>query len=703
MKLVRNLAAIVLAGAVCGQATSIVERRGAPRVVGSQIVDKDGVPLQMTGMSLFWHQWMGQYYNQSAIDTLVSNWQANIIRVAMGVSGSGCYLTSPASTMRTITPAIDAAITDGIYVIIDWHEQDAALHVDSAKKFFAGMARKYGDLPNVIFEIWNEPYNANADYSWTDIKTYAQAVIPEIRKYSQNLVVVGTEFYSSNLADPAADPIDPAVYGNVAYTYHFYTCTHKLGSQASSTIPIFVTEWGTSASDGGSNGKTCLTAGQGTATPAATWFSKWLDPKKVSSCNWSISNKTESSSALGSTASETGADWDPAISATSLTTSGTWVRDMIRSHCTADPTVCPYEGAFPVPPVHAIPGTIPATEYLVAGGVARQATTEASGGQELFSIDSTDSVSYSVSAASDDTVWIQARVAGVVGGTVAAYLDGVFADSIYVAPGVASAWTWAYGSRRIPVAAGAHRLKFLFNGQGKDLLRLQRLEIVHRDTSWVNVPGGVPFDQLYYPLAGMGLGVMSEGQPPALRMVRSNGQAIFQVYVPAPETLSVAAYAQATGANPASITLSKKVVLKNFVFDTLTFQPGAGFQVATGARPIPLDSGFNNITVNVIGDAGVPLLDIAALSIGGAVSVHAPSVALTPTARLHRFGNRLRVELPRDQSAAELSLVSADGKVWDRARAEQGAASLSVPAVRRPFWVRIEGGRGAAIPVPPGF
>ncbi|MBC8374167.1 MAG: hypothetical protein H8E53_11270, partial [Planctomycetes bacterium] len=41
---------------------SVVEKHGRLRVEGNRIVDKNGKPVAMHGMSLFWSQWMGQYY-----------------------------------------------------------------------------------------------------------------------------------------------------------------------------------------------------------------------------------------------------------------------------------------------------------------------------------------------------------------------------------------------------------------------------------------------------------------------------------------------------------------------------------------------------------------------------------------------------------------------------------------------------------------
>ena len=40
---------------------SIVARHGRLRVEGNRVVDKNGRPVALHGMSLFWSQWMGQY------------------------------------------------------------------------------------------------------------------------------------------------------------------------------------------------------------------------------------------------------------------------------------------------------------------------------------------------------------------------------------------------------------------------------------------------------------------------------------------------------------------------------------------------------------------------------------------------------------------------------------------------------------------
>lgn len=44
---------------------------------------------------------------------------------------------------------------NGIYVIIDFPAHNK--YLEEAKGIIAAMTTKYGDHPNLIYEIWNEP------------------------------------------------------------------------------------------------------------------------------------------------------------------------------------------------------------------------------------------------------------------------------------------------------------------------------------------------------------------------------------------------------------------------------------------------------------------------------------------------------------------------------------------------------------------
>ena len=75
---------------------------------------------------------------------------------------------------------IDRAIARGIYVTIDWHQLspgDPMFNLARARTYFTHMTQKYGHLPNVVYEICNEP----SGVSWARIKEYANQIIPTIR------------------------------------------------------------------------------------------------------------------------------------------------------------------------------------------------------------------------------------------------------------------------------------------------------------------------------------------------------------------------------------------------------------------------------------------------------------------------------------------------------------------------------------------
>lgn len=296
-----------------------VAKYGALKVSGNRIVGKDGNPVQLKGMSLFWSCWGGKFWNAEAVNDVAEYWHADIVRAAMSAApNTGGYLdaASKDSTVAQVKTVVDAAIAKGIYVIIDWHEEQAIYHQAEAVAFFTQMAQTYGSQPNVIFEIYNEPNKDNngATIQWPAIKTYAQAVIAAIRGTgSTNLVVVGTPNWSQDVDVAAADPLSDS---NVAYVLHFYSGTHrqwlrdKATTALNKNVALFVSEWGCSNSSG--------VAGVDLAE-ADLWMA-FLDQNQLSWCNWSLNDKDEACSAFVPGTAGTG-PW----SMTSLTTSGGYV------------------------------------------------------------------------------------------------------------------------------------------------------------------------------------------------------------------------------------------------------------------------------------------------------------------------------------------------------------------------------------------
>jgi endoglucanase len=293
---------------------SPVAKHGSLRIVGNQLQDKNGAQVQFKGMSLFWSQWSGSFYNASVVNTLVDDWHSSLVRIAMGVE-SGGYLDNPAAEKAKVKAIVDAATEKGVYVIIDWHDHNASQHTEQAKSFFAEMAQTYGKQPNVIFEVFNEP-----DYeSWGEVKNYAEQVIGVIRGAgSDNVVVVGTPKWSQDVDIAANDPITK--FTNIAYTLHFYAGTHKQAlrdkakTALSKGLALFSTEWGTCDASG--NGGLDLNESQ-------VWIS-FLNENKISWANWSLFDKPETASALTPGASASGGWSDSA-----LTESGKFAKSKI--------------------------------------------------------------------------------------------------------------------------------------------------------------------------------------------------------------------------------------------------------------------------------------------------------------------------------------------------------------------------------------
>lgn len=74
-----------------GGCATAVSTHGKLAVKGTQLVDKNGQPFQIHGVSTHGLQWFGQYNNKAAYQTLRDDWGANAIRLAMYVDEGGYY------------------------------------------------------------------------------------------------------------------------------------------------------------------------------------------------------------------------------------------------------------------------------------------------------------------------------------------------------------------------------------------------------------------------------------------------------------------------------------------------------------------------------------------------------------------------------------------------------------------------------------
>lgn len=287
-------------------------QNGNLQVIGTQLCNKDGQPIQLRGMSSHGLHWFEKYTSRASIATTAA-FGANLFRVAM-YTAEGGYISQPDNVKNMLIKAVDNAVTEDMYVIIDWHilsDGNPMTYVEQSKAFFAEISQRYASTPNIIYEICNEP---NGNVNWeNDIKPYAEAVIPVIRANSpDSIILVGSGTWSQDIDKPADNPL---AFDNIMYTCHFYAGTHgqwlrdRIDYALSKGAPIFISEWGTSAADG--NGGVFLTEAQ-------QWL-VFLNERGISWANWSLCDKGESSAALKSGTSPDG--W----SENELTESGRFV------------------------------------------------------------------------------------------------------------------------------------------------------------------------------------------------------------------------------------------------------------------------------------------------------------------------------------------------------------------------------------------
>jgi endoglucanase len=236
----------------------------------------------------------------------------------MGIEPDGAYLQNPSASKSRIHAVVEAAIAKELYVIVDWHAHDR--HQSEAIEFFSELAATYGDAPNVIYEVYNEP----EEETWPEVKAYAEAVITAIRQHDpDNLVIVGSPEWDQRIDLVAADPITSD--DNVIYALHFYAATHggwlrdRAAEALSAGIPLLVSE---------SSGSEAAGTGANDYAEWQAWFD-FMDENQLSWINYSVSDKAgETISVLEPGASASGG-WD----ASQLTETGEYIRDVLRSYC----------------------------------------------------------------------------------------------------------------------------------------------------------------------------------------------------------------------------------------------------------------------------------------------------------------------------------------------------------------------------------
>lgn len=288
-----------LALSLSAAAQSPVERHGQLRVEGTQLVDSKGAPVQLRGVSMGWHNMWPRFYNQGTVDRLTGDWGADLVRCSVGVahldSGFDCDSVAAYAVVDSI---VQGAVRNGAYVLVDFHSHPNKLA--DAKRFFTHVAGKYGHLPNIMYEIWNEP----TEVPWSECKAYAEELIPVIRALDPDgIVVVPTPRWDQEVDKAADDPI--AGVPGLLYSLHYYAATHtgwlrdKAQYALDKGLPLIMSECAS-----------MLHTGDG-VVDTKEWdeWMRFADEKGISWAAWSISDKDETCSMLRPSAASDGREW----------------------------------------------------------------------------------------------------------------------------------------------------------------------------------------------------------------------------------------------------------------------------------------------------------------------------------------------------------------------------------------------------------
>ncbi len=261
-------AAFFISGILCSCTASDdltpVERYGQLHVEGTSLAGEHGDAIQLRGMSCCDINSCYEFFSEDVCDTLIEH---------------------------------------GAYVIISWYnyfDGDPNEYADEAEDFFDRISQRYGEYPNVLYEISNEPHGESImsdsyrEVDWEhDVKPYSERMVSVIRRNDpDNVIIAGVPHRNQDLDIVSLDPLEGE---NIMYALHFYAGSHglelrgRVQTALDNGLPIFCTQWGVSLDTGDS----------GVFYEESREWIDYLNSNNISWCNWSIGSRhTESSNVL---------------------------------------------------------------------------------------------------------------------------------------------------------------------------------------------------------------------------------------------------------------------------------------------------------------------------------------------------------------------------------------------------------------------
>lgn len=277
------------------KSNSLVSYNGWLSINKGNIINNKKENIKLKGVSTHNLEWYGRIYTKKNIKEIRDTWGINAFRLAVYTNPDEAGYVTNKDKLKEIEKIIDYCIDLDIYVIVDWHilrDNNPNIYKKEAIEFFDILSKKYKDVPNVIYEICNEPNGE--DVTWdNDIKPYAEDLTGVIRNNSKkSLIIVGLADWCKDIASAINNPLSD---NRTLYSVHFYSgdansekLREELVSSKEKEMPLIITECG--PTDPSGDGKLYKEE-----------FEKWielLDSKSIGWIVWQLSEKDEASSLL---------------------------------------------------------------------------------------------------------------------------------------------------------------------------------------------------------------------------------------------------------------------------------------------------------------------------------------------------------------------------------------------------------------------